>query len=348
MVLAHTTSKSALSEDAVETKQRLAINSKRLQKLADTELNYPSWEREEAREAFSMASNKRFARILPKLKDKHRVYMDYQLLSRINALVSLDLDYPGYEEDRRKVMAWSRKHPVNEETDEVFQDKLQGLFNKSRLYRGDRSHPNIIELDKLHFTFPGWEKAYKRTISAHCEEPARTFADAFCRIRDHQYMHDANRSHWRLVALDTLKLAYPGFQEDIAEVENWHLNQADSPSNKGLFNEVVDGMLEQEKIYLESKVATEGEMISLNHGEEDHVDEEEDASTSSDSTMDSVATDVGRRYTSISASVKRVWKRQGKPVRAVAPEEKQKEPTHAEFSFENCVRIQFWPMCPLS
>jgi hypothetical protein len=308
MALAYKTSKSALSEDAVETKQRMAISPKRLQELADTELNYPGWERdyEEAREAFPMASNKRFARILRKVEDKHRVYKEYQLLTRINALVSLDLDSPGYEEDRRKVMAWSRKHPFNEEMDEVFQDKLQGLINKSRLYRGDRSHPNTIELDKLHFTFPGWEKAYKRTISAHCEEPARMFADALYRIRENQYMYDDNRSHWRLVALDTLKLTYPGFEEDIAEVENWHLNHADSPSSKSLFNEVVDGMLEQEKIYLESKLAKEGERISLDHGEEDQVDEEEDASTSSDSAIDSVAIEVGRRYRSISASLKRV------------------------------------------
>eukprot|EP00980_Cylindrotheca_fusiformis_P031479 scaffold26450_cov206-Cylindrotheca_fusiformis.AAC.1 len=202
---------------------------------------------------------------------------------RINALASLDVStYPGYDKDCKDLLAWCRHHPNGAE--DVFQDKLQGLHNKSKLYRGDRSHPDIVQMDQIEFTFPGWEKEYKHTIMAHCEEPSRLFPKAFHRIRELQYLYDGNRSHWRLVALDDLQLTYPGCEEDIVEVEKWHIENMDSPENESVFDEVLEGMLEQEEIYIENQIGKEddggddGDRNLLNRYYHNHHRSEEEES----------------------------------------------------------------------
>lgn len=350
MLLGEIISKIFPGEDAFETQQRVSLTSQRRQELADIELSYPGWEQDyqEAQEDLPTESTNSFKRRICRVQDKQSVY-EHQVIVRINALASLDLTYPGFEKDRKKILVWSRSHPFNDEMEEIFYDKLQGLVNKSRLYRGDRSHPNIVALDELIFTFPGWEKDYKRTITAHCEEPDRMFEDALHRITEKQCIYEDDRSHWRLSALDKLNLTYPGFDEDMAEVEKWHIDHADSPSRKRVFEEVIDGMLEQEEIYLESWIAKEEEKIPWDQHREEN--EGGRVPTTTDST-DSLDREAGGNYWAVFATSKRMESRntptrkhdyQGGNVVGARPEKdgcnnkRDKVPQQSEFGFGLCV-----------
>lgn len=228
------------------------LSRKYLEELETLELHYPGWEKDytAAKEHFQEGSEVNFVKILRKAKDKQRVYDDYKAFKRLNALAAVELSYPGHEFDKQVVEQWHLEHPSNDETDMVFEDKLDGLRNKEKLYYGDRSHPNIRDLDALDLNYPGWEDDYQAAISAHCDTPSRSFANALHRLRQKQCLHEGDRSHWRLVALDKLKLTYPGWQTDVSEVEEWHLNSAENPKNEQLYAEVIEGMKDQQQIYL--------------------------------------------------------------------------------------------------
>lgn len=168
--------------------------------------------------------------------------------THLNAVVALVLTYPGSEQDLQSAEEWTIKNVSNEENDRIFQDKLDGMRNKETLHVGDRTHPHIVAVDKLEITYPRWEEDYQCAVSAHCEAPSARFPDAFHALRERQQVFSGDRSHWRLVQLDSLKLSYPGWEEDVKEVEEWHLQNAVNDTNNGMFNEVLEGMKDQQMI----------------------------------------------------------------------------------------------------
>lgn len=234
----------------------MSVASHRLRELAETDLSYPGWEKdyEEASEACQIGHVRVFERLFHEIKEKQRAFDNHHILIRIEIIEELDVYYPGCQADKRELEEWCRENPVNEETTEKFEEKLEGLVNKHALYEGDRSHPNIVALDKVKFTFPGWEDEYEKAVRAHCDQPFTEFPKFFHQMKETQYKHEGKRVHWRLKTLDELELSYPGCRKDIAEVEAWHFNTVDSPSTASLFREAIDGLLEQEEMYLEAKM----------------------------------------------------------------------------------------------
>ncbi|CAJ1892369.1 unnamed protein product [Cylindrotheca closterium] len=234
----------------------MSVGSHRLRELADTELSYPGWENdyEEAAEAFQIGTTRVFERLFMEIMEKQREFDNYYIMLRIEILDDLDIDYPGCLGDKRRIEEWCRENPVNDETQEKFEERMQGLVNKHALYEGDRSHANLAALDDCDFTYPGWEDAYQNAVQAHCSEPFTTFPKLFHQMKEMQNKHEGKRIHWRLKTLDELELSYPGCEKDVAEVETWHFNTFDSPSTASLFREAIDGLLEQEEIYLEAQI----------------------------------------------------------------------------------------------
>jgi hypothetical protein len=223
-----------------------------------------------------------FIKVFRKLKDKQRVYDDYRAFTRLNELAALELRYPGHEFDKQTVEQWHLQHPSDDETDMIFQDKLEGLRNKAKLFFGDRSHPNIRDLDALDLTYEGWEEDYQAAVTAHCDTPARSFANALHRLRQKQCVYEGDRSHWRLVTLDKLNLSYPGWETDFAEVEEWHFNSADNVKNDKLYAEVLEGMKDQQQIYL-----------GWDYDEDDSDDADDESSEDSLSSSESSSRSAG-------------------------------------------------------
>jgi hypothetical protein len=240
-----------------------------LKKLFDDNPAYPGWgidfdnafDSYEARERdrFKARELKKKRRLLDdfkslfkarELKKKQRLIDDFKSFNRLKALVALVLTYPDSEQDIQSAEEWHIKNVSNEENDRIFQDKLDGLKNKERLYFGDRTHACIVAIDKLKTTYPGWEEDYRCAVLAHCEAPSARFPDAFHALREKQQVFLGDRSQWRLVQLDNIKLSYPGWEEDVKEVEEWHLQNAVNDENNGMFNEVLEGMKDQQMIYM--------------------------------------------------------------------------------------------------
>lgn len=227
-----------------------SLSNDALKKLNEMKLSYPGWEMdfEDAFDSYEAGDKDRFKISCRKLDEKQRVFDDYKSFNRLKALVALVLTYPGSEQDLQSAEEWHIKNISNEENNKIFQDKLDGMQNKENLYVGDRTHPNIVALDNLEFTYPGWEGDYQHAMSELCEAPSARFPDAFHALRERQRVFSGDRSHWRLVQLDTMKLSYPGWEEDVKEVEDWHFQNAVNDVNNSMFNEVLEGVKDQQMI----------------------------------------------------------------------------------------------------
>lgn len=248
------------------------LPQKKMDELQTLVLHYPGSDKDYASacELFHIGSESKFNKAFRKVRDKQRVYDDYKAFTRLNDLASLELTYAGSEIDKQNVEAWHLMHPSTDETDVIFQDKLEGLRNKSKLFFGDRSHPNIRALDGLVLDYPGWEEDYQAGVTAHCDTPIRSFPNVLHRLRERRNVNEGDRSHWRLIQLDELRLTYPGWESDIAEVEQWHFRNADTAKNDGLYGEVIEGMRDQQQIYLGW----------------DHEEEDEESSHKSDKSLE--------------------------------------------------------------
>jgi len=246
---------------------RLHLPSKLLDELLRQSFQYPGWQKDfdAAKIAFHTGSENIFRRALRKLNDKQQVYDDYTTFKRLTALAALDLSFPSHEMDKLQVERWLKTNPRDENTDSIFRDKLDGLRNKDQLFAGNRSHPNIKEVDGLKLTYEGWEEDYRSAVVAHCSTPSRSFPSHLHRLRQMEANSKGDRSHWRLVELDRLALTYPGWKEDVAEIEEWHLKNCDNAENKELFREVLKGLKDQERLYLQSNGADDRDETGDTH-----------------------------------------------------------------------------------
>jgi len=217
-----------------------------------------------AREYIEAGSKKLFLKAFRKLKGKQIAYEHYREVSGSNDLNSFELEYPGNELDKRELEHWFDENPPNDKNVEIFRERVEGLRNKNAVFFGDRSHPNIVALLKLQLTYLGCEEDVREALEVHYSRPFSLFPGTLHSLNIKQNLYTGNRSHWRLVKLDDLDLTYPKWQNDIEQVENWHIHNVDNQENAVIFHEVIGGLLEQEELYL-----------GWNH-ERKHLEEDED------------------------------------------------------------------------
>jgi len=84
----------------------------------------------------------------------------------------------------------------------------------------------------------------------HNHNSVSLFQDKIHSLKVKQDLHIGDRSHWRLQKIDNLDLTYPEWKKDLAQVEDWHIHKIDNRENTILFHEVIEGMLDQQYIYL--------------------------------------------------------------------------------------------------
>jgi hypothetical protein len=224
-----------------------------LQRLSKLDLSYPGWE-EDVEKALAKEpySDDQFEIICRIMQEKQHMYAEYRSIDRLSQLAKLKLSYPGFEEDAQAVEEWNLKHgdTPDDDTSVLFREKLDGLKNKQRMFDGDRTHPHIVDLDALKLSYSGWEDDYHLAIKAHCESPISLFPDCIHTMREKQKASEGVRLHWRLDELDKMQLTYPGWESDVKEVEAWHFRTAESRIANTMFAEVLEGMRDQEQVYL--------------------------------------------------------------------------------------------------
>ena len=215
-------------------------------------VHYPGCEKDLAiaRETVELGSKTKFLKAYRKLLGKQIAYEHYHAVSGSNDMNTFDLDYPGNETDKRELEHWFNDNPPNEKNVQIFLERIEGLENKNAVFLGDRSHPHIEALAKLTLTYPGCEEDVQEALEIHYSRPFSIFPDTLHSLTVKQDMYIGDRSHWRLMKLDDLDLTYPKWQNDTKQIENWHVHNEDNRRNAVIFHEVIEGLLEEEDVYL--------------------------------------------------------------------------------------------------
>jgi hypothetical protein len=112
----------------------------------------------------------------------------------------------------------------------TFEHTLFKIKELENMYYADRSHPHLVQLDSLRpkLTYDGWKKDFKRAEQIHVgSHELITFSTFIEGMKRKQAKHIGDRSHSDLRYLDSLRLTYPGWQNDVTEANEKHLRGYD-------------------------------------------------------------------------------------------------------------------------
>jgi len=214
-----------------------------LVELDSLDFTYPGFEADviAAEEAHTGLTFQNFEDKIIEMKLRQQLHYGDRSHPRVVALDSLYLSYPKYEEDVEYSL---ELHFCNRSFN--FKAKMDGMEKKQKMHIGDRSHPNLMLLDSLrqNLNYPSWEQDIHEALLAHTGSAWTKFDDIMFRMQERQRIHKGDRSHPRLVALDSLKLSYPSWKDDVKFAERDHVH-----SWKASFEKKLAGMKEKQCIY---------------------------------------------------------------------------------------------------
>jgi Zinc finger, C3HC4 type (RING finger) len=139
-----------------------------------------------------------FEQKLHVMKKKQRIHSGNR--SRIRFLKHLDsfkFTYPGWRDDKVE----AENFYCEDASSKRAMAKLTGMKNKQRLFQGDRSHPEILALDSVVFTYSGWQEDKKEAVRIHTVSaclPCETFEEKLRVMKRKQRMH-SNRAGIRVL-----------------------------------------------------------------------------------------------------------------------------------------------------
>jgi hypothetical protein len=216
----------------------------RLNKLRLT-LSYPGWQDDfiDAERALLIHAEDLEDLHFFKMEEKQRMLNGDRSHERLQRLDSHTFSYPGWQLDVRK----AEEGHVLHKSGCCFDQCLQGMLNKERVHNGDRSHPDLVQLDRLKraLSYPGWEHDFVNAEKSHLTRPD-DFEDCFIfKLIEKQRMHYGDRSHVRLLELDSHTWTYPGWEIDKRIAEEEHVMHKRSP----WFDRILQAMKNRQRIY---------------------------------------------------------------------------------------------------
>jgi len=125
------------------------------------------------------------------------------------------LTYDGWRDDFEE----AEKNHLNAF---FFDVRFNQIKRKQKLSVGDRSDKDVKFLDSLRLSYPNWELDWQAQLDSYTRGHDLTDHDKF-RLSERQRMYEGDRSHPRLVALDSLGLTYPGWEKDVKDFEDRHV-----------------------------------------------------------------------------------------------------------------------------
>jgi len=151
----------------------------------------------------------------------HEGHRSHPRLVKLDALKDT-LTYDGWEGDFGKA---EREHLQNR-SDYSFDTAFDSITRKQAMHDGDRSHEELVLLDSLNVSYPGWEAEMEEEIEAH-RSGLMCISRATYTFAERQRVYDGDRSHPRLCLLDAtaLDLTYLGHEEEVANVEELHMTE---------------------------------------------------------------------------------------------------------------------------
>ena len=132
----------------------------------------------------------------------------------------MHLTYPGWQKD---CIEAEKDHlsPIHLSSiiSSTFERSIEGIKRKQTIFIGDRSHGNLQRLDSLKLTYPNWKDDFKDAMQWFMK--GYSIDDELYSMTETQSMFEGNRTHPRLVALDSLKLTTLGGKKTLQNVRNY-------------------------------------------------------------------------------------------------------------------------------
>ena len=145
-------------------------------------------------------------------------------LVRLDRL-KMKLTYDGWRDDFQNA---EQRHLHYVHCPDTFDHVLKGLERKQKVSEGDRSDENLKILDSLQLSYPHWQEDWQEAFRHYKKGFDLKKSRELFLLKEKQRMHDGNRSHPRLVALDSLQLTYPGWEGDVHLYEQAHVKSDSS------------------------------------------------------------------------------------------------------------------------
>ena len=207
------------STDWINLGDRSHLNLKLVDKLK-RELTYDGHENDlkELEQAHFDGSNHYFDSIHGRVRRKEKMSRgdrSHPNLVRLDELMK-NVTYEGWRKDLQAAERLHLDYP------DSFDSELKAIERKQKISVGDRSDEDLKFLDSLRLSYPGWKRDWDSAFEYYKQG---TDFDSFrinFRLTEKQRMHNGDRSHPRLVALDSLKLTYPGWENDMKKYETKH------------------------------------------------------------------------------------------------------------------------------
>jgi hypothetical protein len=165
---------------------------------------------------------------------------DHSNLVTIDQLV---LSYHGWERDKKNALDAYFNAPC------TFDQHISKIIYKQAVFDGDRSAPQLQQLDALTLTYPDWELDKAEAEKDHYEYPHLLDA-AMERMERKQQIHLRDRSNPKLQALDSMTWTYNKWQEDKSDAEQLFTE------HPFWFDDKLQDMRLKQKIHDGDKVST--------------------------------------------------------------------------------------------
>ncbi|KAL7552641.1 hypothetical protein ACHAWF_015869 [Thalassiosira exigua] len=188
------------------------------------ELNYEGHceDMEKLEEEHLNGRQREFEDLLFHVREKQRINDGDRTHPRLVELDSLreNLSYDGWQNDFDCAFAEHLKVGADDILNS-FSRMIASMKRKQSMYLGNHSHENLVFLHSLNLSFPGWEQDVQKAVDHH----RSGFNIDYYRFSlvEMERMFQGDRSHPRLVALDSLQLTYKGWKKDVEEAEYQHV-----------------------------------------------------------------------------------------------------------------------------
>jgi hypothetical protein len=185
-----------------------------------TTLTYPGWleefKRAEQQHIKNPSQSLSDYKELHTMQEKQKIHDGDRSNTQLRALEAMTFNYPGWCEDFREAKISHHTYSAS------FDSQLSAMKKKQTIHHGDRSHSQLRALDAATFTYTDWREDFKEAEKYHIHNPS-LFDNRLSTMKNKQKLHEGDRSHPQLKALDAVNFTYPGWRKDFKEAEKYHI-----------------------------------------------------------------------------------------------------------------------------
>jgi hypothetical protein len=275
-----------------------------LLKLDSLQLTYPLCDMDLARAEKYHQNQERFNETLFGLEEQQRMHLGDRSHPRLIELDSHSFSYPGFEKDIRLAEEYHLHHDFRKFDESQFKIQLLRMRDKTQVFLGDPSHPNLVpldqfqlrmefkskqqqlsqqgdrlhanlqKLDSLQLTYPLWDVDFRKAEKDHQNQ--ERFNQRLFLLEEQQRMYLGDRSHPRLLKLDSYSFSFPGWEKEVNSAEHFHLHY----EPHAYYDSHLQGMRDKQQMFLGDRshpnlVLLDGLLLSYPNWKADFIQAEQ-------------------------------------------------------------------------